>query len=309
MDRDGTPRSFEEDPLKQTGPLPLGIDWDNESGRPDGDVLSDGWRPGHDPAQDPGDGSVEFDPPDRARLRDDDGPDHLDPHLDETQLDGGDYEDYERPEGYARPDEDHWDPDADVPAEERRGFLGSGWTGENDPEEEKRSQNRRLVLALVAIVVLAVAGGWIVSSSVGSKSEAACAKPAGCAPAGGQDALPTGDPSAAPTGDEQVTEPTAEPSETTASPSESATPEPTSSRGRVPQEPSARPTPTRTRVRSPQPTPRSSNRSQEPDDPEIEDDPTPKPSATPTPPPTTQAPQPAPSPTKTKSTGLLDWLF
>ncbi|WP_344933738.1 hypothetical protein [Sphaerisporangium flaviroseum] len=262
--------------------------------RAGGDLLSDGWKPGQDPARAQSDDSLEFERPDLDRAGDAEGFDAA--------------EDYERPEGYARPDDDQWDPDGEpeIEAESRRGFLGSGWTGEKDPDEERSSQNKRLVLAMVAIVVLAVAGGWIVSSSVGAKPEASCST-ADCAPPSQDPTLtegPTADPSTEPTD-----EPTGTPVETTSSPSETATSVPTASQAQVSDEPTTRPSPTRTRVRSPQPSPQSSSRPRQTEEPRIEDDPTERPSPSPTPPPTTQAPQPAPSPTQTKNGGLLDWLF
>ncbi|MCW2880575.1 MAG: hypothetical protein JWQ95_4675 [Sphaerisporangium sp.] len=299
MDRDGTPRSHEEDPLKQTGPL--GIEWPNEPERPGGDVLSDGWTPGHEPAHTQSDESSEFERPELDRPED-----HGDHQPPAEGPEGS--ADYERPEGYARPDDGGWVPDGehDPDAEPPRGFLGSGWTGENDLEEEKGSQNKRLILAMVAIVVLAVAGGWIVSSSVGSRSEAACSAPADCSPVGQQEPAPTDSLPADPS-----TQPTVTPEETTASPSETPTSASPTSQARVTHQPSARPSPTHTRVRSPEPSPRSSSTPQQPDEPRIEDNPTATPStsspAPPPPAPTTQAP--APSPTKTKSAGLLDWLF
>ena len=46
MDRDGTPRNHDEDPINQTGPL--GMEWRDDTDPP-GDVLSDDWRDGPEP--------------------------------------------------------------------------------------------------------------------------------------------------------------------------------------------------------------------------------------------------------------------
>lgn len=298
MDRDGNPRSFEEDPINQTGPL--SIKWNDEPERAHGDVLSDGWTPGHDPADanPQTDDSPNFDAVEGRR--------RAEGEFVESHEEADD--DYERPEGFARLDDDEWNPGTDPDdGEPRRGFLGSGWTGDNDAEEERSSQNKRLFIAIAAIVVLAIAGGWIVSSSVGSTPEAACAVPAGCSSTEPRDPGPAdsaaADPSADPGAEQAVT-----PGATTEAPSPTPTTEPTSS-ARTTREPSSRPSPTRSRVRSPQPSPRSSTRTQDPDDePRIEDEPTPTPtSSSPAPPPTTQAPQP--TPTETKNGGLFDWLF
>ncbi|GGL00672.1 hypothetical protein Sme01_40610 [Sphaerisporangium melleum] len=319
MDRDGNPRSPDEDPLKQTGPFD--IDWTGEPESPRGDLLSDGWAAGHEPAH--GDDHPraehpehsEFEPgrsPDATALQegyDPDGPEHYG--------EGYPADDYERPEGYARPDEEGWAPDGehDPEGEERRGFLGSGWTGEDDAEEEKRSKNKGLILAMVAIVVLAVAGGWIVSSSVGSKPEAACAAPANCSPAGEKLPETVESPAADPSG--EATGPAATPEETlTGSPTPSASPSTTptvASRPQTSEEPSTRPSPTRTRHSSAPPTPRSSDTpQQQPENPRVQDDEPsdpPSSSAPPPPPPSTQAPPP-PAPTPERNNGgLLDWLF
>jgi hypothetical protein len=299
MDREGPPSSHEEDPLQHIDPL--GIHGNNEPVRPRGDLLSDGWTPGHEPPPAQGDDSSDLARADHERAEDDE-PSEVFDYLYRGE---GDEEsrDFGRPEGYAPPDDENWDPDQEHDdGEERPGFLGSGWT---DLEEEKGSKDKRLILALVAIVVLAVAGGWIVSSSVGSNSEAACSTPGHCASVGKQDPALTDSPTAGPSMTDPATEPTAGPDETTASPGETPTPGPTISQGPVAHQPTSRPTPTRTRVHSPQPSPRSSSRPRETDDPQIKDDPKPSP----TPPPTTQAPRPAPSPTKTQGGGLLDWLF
>ncbi|MFC4530755.1 hypothetical protein [Sphaerisporangium dianthi] len=319
MDRDGNPRSHDEDPLKQTGPF--SIDWAAEPERPGGDVLSDGWTSGHEPVHAHGDDSAEFERPDHERSERYEGPaERTDGH---DRADGpGEYtesyeaspDDYERPEGYARPDGDDWAPGGEPEGEgRRRGFLGSGWTGDSDLEEEKGSKNKGLILAMAAIVVLAVAGGWIVSSSVGSKPEAACAAPADCSPAGQKAPGGTGSPAADPTG--EATGPAAVPEETeeaTQAPSASPTAAPTTtSRPRATRQPTPRPSPTRTRQSSAPPTPRSSQPQQEPEDPRLEDDtPTTEPSPSPSAPPTTQAPPPQPAPTPTeRNGGLLDWLF
>lgn len=300
MDPDGPPSSQEEDPVG-----PMGTHGNNEPEHPGGDVLSDGWTPGHEPPHPQSDDSSDLARADHEQAEDYEQSEGLEnpevydylyrPKGDEASQDHG------RPEGYPPPDDENWDPDG----EGRPGYLSLGWTDENDLEEEKGSKNKRLILALAAIVVLAVAGGWIVSSSVGSKPEAACSTPGKCAPAGQQDSLPTDDPTALPSITDPATESTAGPDETTVSPSETPTPMPTTSQVRVTHQPTSRPTPTRTRAHSPEPSPRSSSRPQQTENPPTED----KPKPSPTPPPTTQAPQPAPSPTKTQGGGLLDWLF
>ncbi|WP_248964762.1 hypothetical protein [Sphaerisporangium perillae] len=288
MDRDGHPRSHEEDPLQQIDPW--GIDQNNEPERPRGDVLSDGWTPGHEPARVDGDDSSDLVWVDQERVED---------HEQSESLEGFEYlyrsEGDEASHDHERPDGENWDPDG----EEDRGYLGSGWTGENDLEEEKKGgKNKQLILAMVAIVVLAVAGGWIVSTSVGSKPDAACSTPGHCASVQQDPALTDG-PTVGPSLTDPATESTAGTDETTAPPSE--TPTPTASQVRHTRQPTSRPTPTRTRAHPPQPSPTSSSLPQQPE--------TPNPQPSPTPPPTTQAPKPAPSPTKTQDGGLLGWLF
>ncbi|GII66040.1 hypothetical protein Skr01_61250 [Sphaerisporangium krabiense] len=325
MDRDGTPRPQEEEPLKQTGPL--GVAWTGEPEPRAGDVLSDGWSPDQESAPVPGDDTPEHPRPEHERA------DHAelgvaapygpgdraldgDHDLREGGFDGAD--DYERPEGYASPD-DGWDADRtqhDPDDEPRTGFLGSGWTGEDDAEEEKKGQNRRLILAMVAIVVLAVSGGWIVSSSVGSRPEAACSSPSDCAPAG--QPLPTlsDGTTPAPSSTDPTTEPPAEEPSATPSPT-SPTPGATAPAARTTtdaptrdeRDPTTRPEPTHTRDRAPDPRPKGTEDPQVPR-PETSEDPEPTEKPSPTPPPTTEAPEPAPTPTKKeRGGGLLDWLF
>ncbi|GAA3793511.1 hypothetical protein GCM10022226_11040 [Sphaerisporangium flaviroseum] len=301
MDRDGPPSSHEEDPLQQIDPL--GIEWKSEPERPRGDVLSDGWTPGDEPARAGSDDSSDLVWADQERAEDPEQSESLEGYEHLYRPEG--YEvshDDERSDGYERSDDENWDPDGehDPDGEGGRGFLGPGWTG--DLEEEKGNKNKQLILALVAIVVLAVAGGWIVSSSVGSSPEAACSTPGNCASVEQQDPALTDSPTVGPSLTDPAAESTAGPEETT-SPSE--TPTPTTSQVRQTRQPTSRPTPTRTRVHSPKPSsPRSSSRPQ-PEDQPTEDNPKPSP----TPAPTTQAPKPAPSPTKSQGGGVLDWLF
>ncbi|MFC6085219.1 hypothetical protein [Sphaerisporangium aureirubrum] len=284
MDRDGTPR-YDEDPTNQTGPL--GIEWRDEAA-PSGDVLSDGWHDGQEPGPPSVSGATEIVPADVRPL---DPPGPLDPPDPEGS----------RAEGWP----DHDDPGN--PPEERRGFLGSGWRGEEGAEEEGRSQNSRLILAMIAVVVLAVAGGWIVSSSASPTPEAGCAAPADCAtaqpiPAASDSTVP--DPATPPAVDPEIT-----PEGSPTTPGETPAAVPTGVRSQNAPEPTTEPTPTRTRPQSPKPTPRTSEPRQDDDEqPRIEDEPTPTSSPTPPPPPPTTKP-PAPSPTKERPNGLLDWLF
>ncbi|MFC4530000.1 hypothetical protein [Sphaerisporangium dianthi] len=322
MDGDGHPRSHDEDPLPHVDPLD--IEGSGRPGRPGGDVLSDAWTPGHEPALAQGDGTGgaggsdgsdgSDDSPDLVRadheraeqFRWSDGREGTDGREGYESLEEFDYlyrredheasHDHERPEGQARSDDDDWATDGGG----ERGFLGSGWTGDHDAEE-KGSKNKQLIFAMAAIVVLAVAGGWIVSTSAGSTPQAECSRPGNCASVERPDPGLTAGPSL----DAPTAGPSAEPGETTA-PGE--TPTPTASKVREPRQPSPRPTPTRTRVHSPRPSPGPSSRPQRSQDPRIEDEPEPSP----TPPPTTQAPPPpppAPSPTETGNGGLLDWIF
>ncbi|MEV7965678.1 hypothetical protein AB0O34_06805 [Sphaerisporangium sp. NPDC088356] len=262
-------------------------------------MLSDGWTPGKEPAHTQRGESSDLVWADHQRAEDHEQPESLDgyEHLYRPEVSHDD----ELPEGHERPDDENWDPEHELYREGEPGSLGLGWTDEDDQEEEKGSQNKRLIFAIVGIVMLAVAGGWIVSSSVGSKQEAACSTPGDCASVGEQNPALTDGPTAGPSLTDPATESSAGPDDTTASPSETPTPAPTTSQVRVTHQPTSRPSPTRTRVHSPKPSPTSSSRPQQPDDPD------PKPS--PTPPPTTQAPQLAPSPTNTQNGGLLDWLF
>ncbi|MET8139541.1 hypothetical protein ABZU32_04440 [Sphaerisporangium sp. NPDC005288] len=301
MDRDGHPRSHEEDPLQQVEPT--GIDRDDQPVRPGGDVLSDGWTPGHEPAHAPDD---EASDPDRAdhqwaegdeRLESLEEFDYLYRREGEEMVLDDERSESEDPE---RPGREEWDTESGG----ERGFLGSGWTGEADAEE-KGGKNKGFIVAIAAIVLLAVAGGWIVSTSVGSKPEAACSAPGKCPSVEQSDPALTDTPSAGPSIGDPATEPTAGTGETAEPPS--GTPTPTAGQGRQTRPPTSRPTPTRTRVHSPRPSPRSSGRPQQTQDPRIEDDP----ESSPKPPPTTQAPPPpAPSPTQSESGGgLLDWIF
>ncbi|MEV6987298.1 hypothetical protein AB0M95_39410 [Sphaerisporangium sp. NPDC051017] len=304
MDRDGHSSSRDEDPPKQVDPS--GIQRNSESERPVGDVLSDGWTPGHEPDHAQSDDSPEPAPRDRERAEDrEEAEDSEIPEVYEYlyRPEGREAShDDERAGGDAPPtDGENWDPDR----EGDRGYIDLGWTSESDAEEEKGGQNKRLVLAMVAVVVLAVAGGWIVSSSVGSKQEAACSPSSDCAPAGRQDPALTEGPTAAPSGGDPAPEPSAGPDETTAPPTGTPAPAPTASEAWKTHQPTSRPTPTRTRTQSPEPAPRPSGRPERHQNPRPEDNPKPSP----TPPPTTEAPPPAPSPTQSRNGGLLDWLF
>ncbi|MFC6079735.1 hypothetical protein [Sphaerisporangium aureirubrum] len=268
----------------------MGGERSNEPARTGGDLLSDGWTPGQETAHALSD--------DASGLA---GGDREDDHEPVESLEGFDYlyrsegpeasGDHERTEG----DEPEWDTDGGGD----RGFLGSGWTGESDPEEQRGNKNKQLVLAMVAIVLLTVAGGWILSSSVGSSPVAECSASGDCASGGQQGAAVTGSPTAGPSLSDPAT---AGPEDTGAPPVE--TPGPTTSQVRATDQPTSRPTPTRTRGQSARPSPRASSRPQ-PSDPRIEDEP----QRSPAPPPTSEAPRPAPSPTKTENGGVLDWLF
>ncbi|GAA1257263.1 hypothetical protein GCM10009677_04500 [Sphaerisporangium rubeum] len=290
MDRDGTPRNHDEDPINQTGPL--GMEWRDETDPP-GDVLSDDWRDGHESgATVVADGIVST----GERY-------HLDVPGDPGRV-AEDHGDDLGPEGH----DGDWPGPDDTDAEDRRGFLGSGWRGDDGSEDEEGpNQNRRLILAMLAVVVLAVAGGWIVSSSASPAPEATCTA---------ADCGATPPPVPGPTDDTEpdattppAVDPELTPEPTPSAPSGTPAAVPSGTRSQSAPDPTtAEPEPTRTRDRPADP-PRSSAPPRDEREPRVEEEPTPTPppSTSPPPPPTTKPP--APTPTEKERDGLLDWLF
>ncbi|MGW0590969.1 hypothetical protein [Streptosporangium sp. NPDC002607] len=198
--------------------------------------------------------------------------------------------------------------------EQTRGFLGSGWTGE--PDDEK-PQGKVLLAVVVGVVVAGLAGGWMLSSTVGSTPDAACPPGVNCATGERPQPYPADLPA------EEATRPAVE---------QSITPEPTTSYAQASRSPAPRPTPTlSTPPVKPAPEPAGERR----DDGAKNVQPRPQVSAEPVPSQTAQAPirdsapaenpapsqksapaenqapaeDPAPSEKPKRGGGLLDWLF
>jgi hypothetical protein len=189
------------------------------------------------------------------------------------------------------------------------GFLGSGWTGEPDPDREVRRRGRILLVGAAAVVAVGVAGGWMLSGSSAGE------------PCGGTPCASVGElaPVTEPPGER---EPTYGPPPTTestpeATHSESATPEPAPDRPRATRTPAVRPTPTR----APSVKPTEERRPPQQRDEEVGSDPEERrtrsaesPSSAPTPgspdpqPPAATATPPAQQPDQ-RPDGLLDWIF
>lgn len=206
----------------------------------------------------------------------------------------------------------------------KRGFLGSGWTGDSGDghsggsrsgDREVRRRTRMLLVAAAAVVLVGVGAGFLLT---GTSSDDPCTG-GQCASAGEvtaptESAVPEDTPAEDDTTAEPTDSATAEPTET-----EPANPNPTAARARPTREPSARPT----RTRIGEPTAKSSNRPTRQPEPQIRDTdgPDSRPSsktATDEPSqqssqPATQAPAtsqaPAPTPTRQEREGLLDILF
>ncbi|MFI6888545.1 hypothetical protein [Streptosporangium canum] len=192
--------------------------------------------------------------------------------------------------------------------ERTRGFPGSGWREEPEPDEPRR-RGKMLLAVVAAVVVAGLTGGWVLSAGMGSTPDASCPAGAGCARA----ELPKPEtPTAEPTGPEETAQPPAE---------ESAAPEPEISRAPVPRTRAPRPTPTRSipPVKpSPEPTRERGEVGSRNLDPRpqvsSESEPGP-PSEAPAPSESAPAEDPAPSgnppPAESPSRGggLLDWLF
>lgn len=219
----------------------------------------------------------------------------------------------------------------------KRGFLGSGWTGDSGDsgdsydgrssggEGEVRRRTRVLLVAAVAVVLVGVGAGWMLT---GTSSDDPCAG-AQCASAG---EVTSPSESAAPedTPVEEATEETPDPTDSvTDGPTEpeSAIPTPTQGQSRPTREPESRATPTRDRTtaeptrkptREPQSTMNDTADSGGQDDDGSDSSATTKKrqeestsdsggSTATQPPATTQAP--APTPTEEERKGLFDILF
>ncbi|MDF2705721.1 MAG: hypothetical protein K0R62_1373 [Nonomuraea muscovyensis] len=207
--------------------------------------------------------------------------------------------------------------DDDGSGETRRGFLGSGWTDAGDDREagdkEVRRRTKVLVAGAVAVVLLGVGAGWMLT---GTSSDDPC-RGDRCASAG-QVSAPAAE-SPAPQETDEAIDDSADTPTTEPTASQTTAPTPTTVRARVTRTPSPR----ATRTRETEPTVRPTRRAtQEPD--VIEDTGTdrrqaatqqPEPRGTGQPQePTTQPTQPstqapAPAPTKSSGGGLFDILF
>lgn len=201
--------------------------------------------------------------------------------------------------------------------ETRRGFLGSGWTDVDDDrharDKEVRRRTKVLVAGAVAVVVLGLGAGWMLT---GTSSDDPC-RGNQCASAGQVSESPAESPGPEdPEGavDDSTGAPTTEPTA-----SQTTAPTPTAVRARV----TRTPTPRVTTTRATEPTTRPTRRAtQEPEvveetsterRPDASGAPEPRETAErqqPTAEPTAPATQaPAPSPTKSEGGGLLDILF
>ncbi|MER5621995.1 hypothetical protein ABT061_13230 [Streptosporangium sp. NPDC002544] len=189
--------------------------------------------------------------------------------------------------------------------EQTRGFLGSGWTGEPDDEKPR---GKVLLAVVVGVVVAGLAGGWMLSSTVGSTPDAACPPGVNCATGERPQPYPADLPAEE---TEEATEPAVE---------QSVTPEPTTSYTQASRSPVPRPTPTlSTPPVKPAPEPAGERR----DDGAKNVQSRPQVSAEPVPSQTAQAPSqdsaPAENPAPVENQapaedpkrggGLLDWLF
>ncbi|HEX4817934.1 MAG TPA: hypothetical protein VFV66_34765 [Nonomuraea sp.] len=203
--------------------------------------------------------------------------------------------------------------------EPRRGFLGSGWTGDGPVEgdHEVRRRTRVLVVAAVAVVLIGVGAGFMLT---GTSSDDPCA--GGRCASAGEVTAPTE--SAAP-----EDTPVEEEGDTASEPTDPATDEPVGTesvrpstqpqRVRPTREPSERPT----RTRTAEPTARSSARptrqsQQSPEsEPRLGDESTARPDtreterpdARPSSDAPTQAPVPSQAPTQDDNKGLIGILF
>ncbi|MEU0484930.1 hypothetical protein ABZ260_37850 [Streptosporangium sp. NPDC006013] len=115
--------------------------------------------------------------------------------------------------------------------EQTRGFLGSGWTGEPD-DEKPRGGGKVLLTVAAGVVVAGLAGGWMLSSTVGSTPDAACPPGVNCATGERPQPYPADLPAEE---TEEATGPAVE---------QSVTPEPTTSYTQASRSPVPRPTPT-----------------------------------------------------------------
>ncbi len=205
----------------------------------------------------------------------------------------------------------------------RRGFLGSGWTGEPDPESdgerEVRRRTRVLLVAAAAVVVVGASAGWLVSTAgpgdpCGGATRCASVGDAGVLPpsATAKPEPPTAAPTDLPTGSTTVApspsvSPTVIRARATRSPSPSPTVRPTS-RATAEAEPENRPTERDSQVTDTVSTTKPSSK------PSSGERPTTAPTSQPTPTggsdtsPSTPAPQPQDPPEK-RSCGLLGWMF
>lgn len=197
-------------------------------------------------------------------------------------------------QGYQAPQEPEEEP--------KRGFLGSGWMEEPEPDREVRRRTRVLLLGAAAVVLVGVAGGWLMSTS---STDQGC-RGSQCVSAGKESQAPV--PSPAPT-DDALDSSTPEPSPTITRARATRTPEPATS-------------PTRVGTATHKPTAKASEKpTREPQTDEVsavEDEPqtqatTAEPSATQTTAAPTQASAttaaPAPTQSSSQNGGLLDLLF
>lgn len=197
-----------------------------------------------------------------------------------------------------------YEADADEPS---RGFLGSGWTEEQEAGGEVRRRTKVLLVGAAAVVLVGAMGGWLLS---GSSSDGACAG-AGCASIG--QVAPSI--SEAPLPEPEPTE--AEPELTPeASATESETPDPVVDPPRATRTPTPRATPTRigtpTRqaTAKPQETLRGeTGQQEEKSTPEQQVKPEPTEEPTQETAPTQEPPIQNEQPEEKRGGGLLDWLL
>lgn len=200
--------------------------------------------------------------------------------------------------GYEQPREDDEEP--------RRGFLGSGWMEEPDQGTEVRRRTRILIAGAAAVVLVGVAGGWLMSSS----STAGDCPSGQCVSVGKHTPMqnPAGSPEPSPSSDPESPDPDA---------TASGSPTPTTEHARATRQPTPKASPTRVGVATTKPSAKPTRDVS--GDVETVD----QPHATTTPPSTkqTDAAQPTQSsqttapaapttpPTQAGNGGLLDLLF